>query len=617
MLRRIVPSLLAIVVPSGVVCFAGCGTENVSEFEPDSTSSSSSSSSSTGGIEKDDGGHQSSSGSRPGPGCGNSFHEEGEECDDGNAIANDGCSSTCKIESGYECPREGAACVAICGDGVLLGREDCDDGNTESGDGCSAGCNTEPGYVCETAGQPCLPTVCGDGVTEGSEQCDDGPWATDRPYDGCFHCVREPSCGPNGCSSSCGDGLLFPDEECDDGNTRNGDGCSSECKFEQGFKCKVVTEPPPAELVLPVIYRDFKSPYDHSSASTTLLDEPLNSTGHPDFERFKGWAAYRGLVKNVLADDRLPAFNDTIGTPAAGTCALANPNDARCVDARQMLTGESEFGEWYHDGARSKTVLSRIRLTRNAANDSYVFDSNKAPYSQYRFFPLDPGNPENTGTGWGIETDKVCRDVFSYSDKLVPMFCYGATPGSPNTTDGIKHNFLFTTELRFWFTYKADGTPPSLNFTGDDDVWIFINGKLVVDLGGLHNILDSTFVLGSNAADLAGNPLNLQDGRVYEISLFHAERHSTASNFKFTLSGFIRSKTSCQTECGDGFKTPDETCDDGVLAGGYNQCGPNCVWGPRCGDGIVQSEYGEECDDGNFTQDDGCLPNCKHGNRIE
>ena len=70
-------------------------------------------------------------------------------------------------------------------------------------------------------------------------------------------------------------------EECDDGNTRNGDGCSSDCKFELGFICDEEIEPLPASVELPVIYRDFYR-YD-------VDDRPEHA--HIDFDRTSNGAA--------------------------------------------------------------------------------------------------------------------------------------------------------------------------------------------------------------------------------------------------------------------------------------------------------------------------------------
>ncbi|MFQ6083623.1 MAG: DUF4215 domain-containing protein [Candidatus Aminicenantia bacterium] len=72
------------------------------------------------------------------------------------------------------------------------------------------------------------------------------------------------------------------------------------------------------------------------------------------------------------------------------------------------------------------------------------------------------------------------------------------------------------------------------------------------------------------------------------------------------------------TVCGNGEIDEDEFCDDGADNGRYaynandRYCNSTCSgWAPYCGDGIVQSEYGEECDDGNNESDDGCDAVCK------
>jgi cysteine-rich repeat protein len=66
--------------------------------------------------------------------------------------------------------------------------------------------------------------------------------------------------------------------------------------------------------------------------------------------------------------------------------------------------------------------------------------------------------------------------------------------------------------------------------------------------------------------------------------------------------------------CGDGIVTPDELCDEGAEknTGGYGHCAPDCkTRGGFCGDGVVQAEGGEACDDGNTALGDGCDSTCK------
>src|SRR5262249_37257249 len=69
----------------------------------------------------------------------------------------DGCSSSCRSETGFACGGQPSVCVATCGNGVLDAGEDCDDGDTSSGDGCSASCENESGWLCSNPGVACTP----------------------------------------------------------------------------------------------------------------------------------------------------------------------------------------------------------------------------------------------------------------------------------------------------------------------------------------------------------------------------------------------------------------------------------------------------------------------------
>jgi cysteine-rich repeat protein len=72
-----------------------------------------------------------------------------ETCDDGNTTPGDGCSATCRVETGFSCAGEPSVCqVALCGNGRVDAGEECDDGNTRSGDGCTAECLREGQLSC-------------------------------------------------------------------------------------------------------------------------------------------------------------------------------------------------------------------------------------------------------------------------------------------------------------------------------------------------------------------------------------------------------------------------------------------------------------------------------------
>jgi cysteine-rich repeat protein len=182
--------------------------------------------------------------------CGNGRFDPGEECDDGNTVNGDGCSSQCVVECSFKCQCHpwDPPCVHVhvCGDADQTLDEECDDGNTLSGDGCSDSCHLEPGWTC-VPGRRCYPT-CGDWRMVGWETCDDG---NTHDGDGCAsNCLAEPcwdcsvgtciyrSCGDGGQDAGvagiCGDGVISPGEQCDDGdlNTYQGYGtCTTRCKI--------------------------------------------------------------------------------------------------------------------------------------------------------------------------------------------------------------------------------------------------------------------------------------------------------------------------------------------------------------------------------------------------
>jgi len=501
--------------------------------------------------------------------CGDGKITGTEACDDGNTTAGDGCSDKCAVEAGWQCPVAAAKCIAkTCGDGIQVGAEQCDDGNVKAGDGCSATCKFETGYTCTTVPggvTTCKATVCGDNKKEGFEQCDDG---NTIPYDGCSPtCTLETQCANGKCTAVCGDGLKFPQEECDDGNTTAGDGCSPTCKFETGFTCTVVDQTPPAKLDIPILYRDFLYhdcvTNDPDPCTSTAQD--ATAPGHPDFNKYSGTKAATGLLQDTLGADGEPQFKSTVGS--TGT---------------QQITSAQSFYWWYHQtdctaspcvanpydrlvyktAAGAPTVLT---LTQQG-DGSYLYDNGN-------FFPID-------GLGYG----------------------------TLQTNNG-NHNFAFTSELRYQFTYQGGEV---LSFIGDDDVWVFINGKLAVDLGGLHSAIPGSITLDATAA----TNLGLTVGGMYGIALFQAERHTNESHYKLTLNGFVHTISQCVPICGDGKLEGDEVCDDKKNDGSYGSCMPGCkARGPYCGDKITTNPP-ETCDDGTNLGSYGTTASCAPGCQI-
>jgi fibro-slime domain-containing protein len=150
-------------------------------------------------------------------------------------------------------------------------------------------------------------------------------------------------------------------------------------------------------------------------------------------------------------------------------------------------SGAENFADWYHD---RDGVNQATEITINLTTDG----TGKSVYSSDAFFPVD-------GLGFGNQ--------------------------------GRAHNFHFTTEIHTSFKYQGGET---FTFNGDDDLWLFINDRLALDLGGLHQREEKIIDLDALAGSLGITP-----GSSYGMDIFHAERHTDSSNFRIetTIDCFV------------------------------------------------------------------------------
>lgn len=141
--------------------------------------------------------------------------------------------------------------------------------------------------------------------------------------------------------------------------------------------------------------------------------------------------------------------------------------------------GEAAFNQWYRNVPGVNTPISTTLEMHEVSPGFYR-------YSNAAFFPID-------GQGFGNQ--------------------------------GNSHNYHFTLETHLKFFYVEGG---HFKFDGDDDLWIFINGKLAIDIGGVHGRTEQTVYL-----DDVADELDIKPNNTYSFDLFFAERHTVHSSFRF------------------------------------------------------------------------------------
>jgi fibro-slime domain-containing protein len=272
-------------------------------------------------------------------------------------------------------------------------------------------------------------------------------------------------------------------------------GCSSDDEEPASVDSETTFFPSEPGLVSPSTGNDFVSgteqptmggmPADFTRANRggwKLIGEIPEGESLEPLEQDGREAGCGSLLTGVLRDIRTahPDFGGDTTNLQRGLVQQTLGDDGKPALSDDYEDGfiesEDSFAEWYETepGVNQAFYLS-LYLEPN--RDNFVFDSDE-------FFPLD-------GQGFGNE--------------------------------GQNHNFHFTFELHTRFQYNGGEV---FRFSGDDDLWVYINGQLAIDLGGVHEAATQNISL-----DREASRLGITTGQSYTLDFFQAERHASESNF--------------------------------------------------------------------------------------
>ena len=205
----------------------------------------------------------------------------------------------------------------------------------------------------------------------------------------------------------------------------------------------------------------------------------------------------------------------------------------------------------------------------SSTNQILLYDQTLAPsdtptgasHGNAGFYPFEDINKAYTNTGytditWDEWATKLEKNAFELIPSEYSTDIVTTSSTSPASTVDMHYGIQFDSDFYLPKDKKLNGHEMIYEFTGDDDLWVFIDGKLVLDIGGGHTYVSGSFNLTTGevwveqytklAAEDGGYYetreqgtdlrykdeylVNLKDDQMHRIQVFYLERHGGVSN---------------------------------------------------------------------------------------
>jgi fibro-slime domain-containing protein len=215
----------------------------------------------------------------------------------------------------------------------------------------------------------------------------------------------------------------------------------------------------------------------------------------------------------------LPGFPDAGTTDAsvmeAVQVASGTPERPSC---RPRLVGRlRDFEDWHPDFAAADAGS----LSPGAVQEKLGVDGSPV-YAPAEGGAAIAARPD-TFTDWFHDRDEINlpRDFTLELQESEDGVHFRDSSFFPLDDSSASHNHYFTYQLRGVFDYRGG---EAIKITADDDLWAFVNGHLIIDLGGVHSPITQVVQLDREAARI-----QLRVGNSYRLDIFAAQRRSPTS----------------------------------------------------------------------------------------
>ncbi|MCC9598398.1 MULTISPECIES: fibro-slime domain-containing protein [unclassified Rubrivivax] len=165
-----------------------------------------------------------------------------------------------------------------------------------------------------------------------------------------------------------------------------------------------------------------------------------------------------------------------------------------------------------------QSTLSGASPTLTALGQSVISNTGAGAFDLWYTRPT-------ASASYALVLDETSPGLYTYSsNSFFPI------DGQLLGNEGRNHNYHFTYTISTTFSYLK-GAGQEFTFTGDDDVWVYFDDLLGIDLGGVHGAQSQTVNL-----DALFSGANARESGTYSFDFFFAERHTTQSNLQITTS---------------------------------------------------------------------------------